>query len=137
MVTGIDGSARMIKYCKERFPEHVWLVADMRDLDLESKFDCVLAWDSMFHLSCEDQRKMFPLFQRHVEQGGILMFSCGEEEDEFWNPMHGNEAVSMFHASLDSEEYKKLLTENGFEILKHKISDENCGGRAYWIARKI
>ena len=43
----------------------------------------------------------------------------------------------MFHASLDTDEYRALLEKHGFVILKHRQSDPACGGHTYWIAQKI
>src|SRR3954451_10632133 len=33
-VTGVDSSATMIDLCRDRFPAHEWIVADMRTLAL-------------------------------------------------------------------------------------------------------
>jgi SAM-dependent methyltransferase len=49
-VIGIDSSASLIGMCKERFPDQVWTVTDMRTLSLDRRFDGILAWDSFFHL---------------------------------------------------------------------------------------
>src|SRR5947209_13330424 len=65
-VTGIDSSPALIDMCEDRFPDQEWLVADMRTLALDRRFDGILAWDSFFHLSPEDQRTMFPIFHRHA-----------------------------------------------------------------------
>jgi len=42
-VTGVDSSASLIAMCRERFPDHEWLVADMRTLGLGRRFDGLLA----------------------------------------------------------------------------------------------
>jgi hypothetical protein len=34
--------------CKDRFPDQQWVVADMRVLSLDRRFDGILAWDSFF-----------------------------------------------------------------------------------------
>jgi len=41
----------------------------------------------------------------------------------------------LYHASLDPEEYKKLLAEHHFEVIKYKLNDEECGGACVWVAR--
>src|SRR5438105_4962657 len=61
-VTGVDSSPKMIRLCTARFPEHAWLVGDMRQLSLHQRFDGIIAFDSFFHLTPEDQRAMFPMF---------------------------------------------------------------------------
>ncbi len=131
-VTGIDGSPKMIALCKERFPEQQWQVGDMRKINLNRKFDAVIAWDSFFHLSWDDQRKMFALFKAHIAEGGILIFTSGPKEGEIYSMMDGQ---SFYHASLSLEEYQKLLIEHGFTVLLHKVEDPNCGEHTVWVAK--
>ena len=45
-VTGIDSSPALIDICRERYPDHAWVVSDMRSLALDRRFDGLLAWDS-------------------------------------------------------------------------------------------
>jgi trans-aconitate methyltransferase len=74
-VTGVDSSPTMISLCRSRLPDHEWIVADMRGLSLNRRFDGILAWDSFFHLDYDDQRGMFPVFAEHASAGAALMFT--------------------------------------------------------------
>ena len=47
-VTGVDSSPTLIDICRGRFPIQRWIVADMRDLCLNTRFDGIIAWDSFF-----------------------------------------------------------------------------------------
>src|SRR5271166_6116883 len=76
-VTGVDSSPTLISLCRERLPDHEWLVGDMRSLQLPGQFDGVLAWDSFFHLRPDDQRRMFNVFARHATPSAVLMFNSG------------------------------------------------------------
>ena len=49
----------------------------MRGLSLWRRFDGILAWDSFFHLSADDQRKMFAVFRDHAAPGAALLFTSG------------------------------------------------------------
>jgi SAM-dependent methyltransferase len=42
-VTGIDSSPTLIGMCKDRFPDQEWVVAAMRLLSLDRRFDGILA----------------------------------------------------------------------------------------------
>ncbi|MCU0354969.1 MAG: class I SAM-dependent methyltransferase [Cytophagales bacterium] len=130
-VTGVDGSAKMIAMCKERFPQMEWIRSDMRELNLGRKFDAIIAWDSFFHLSVDDQRNMFPVFDSHVAPGGTLLFTSGTENGEVYGQMEGHK---VYHASLDSKEYRSLLKQYGFEVLIHAVNDADCGNRNVWLA---
>jgi trans-aconitate methyltransferase len=48
-MTGVDSSDPLIKICRAQFPEHHWILADMRQLALAQQFSGILAWDSFFH----------------------------------------------------------------------------------------
>jgi trans-aconitate methyltransferase len=132
-VIGVDGSKKMIELCKSRFPNEQWIVSDMREINLNQQFDVVLAWNSFFHLDQDSQRKMFQIFAIHLKPGGILAFTSGEEEDEIWSDNGGQ---MLYHASLSTKEYEKLLSENSFEVFLHKIRDPKCGEATVWVARK-
>jgi trans-aconitate methyltransferase len=133
-VTGIDSSATLIDLCRDRFPAHEWLVADMRRLALGRSFNGILAWDSFFHLCPDDQRQMFPLFQQHAAPGAPLMFTSG--------PAHGVaigdfEGEPLYHASLDPAEYRSLLDQHGFRVIAHAAEDMNCGRHTIWLAQRV
>lgn len=130
-VTGVDGSSNMIAICQKRFPHMEWIQADMREIYLNRKFDAIIAWDSFFHLSGNDQRNMFPVFASHIAPGGTLLFTSGTENGEVYGEMEGHK---VYHASLDSEEYHSLLKHHGFEVLRHTINDAACGNRNVWLA---
>src|SRR5260221_2844094 len=119
-VTGVDGSDQMISLCKTRFPTMRWLHSDMRQIQLHEKFDLLLAWDSLFHLNHNDQRAMFKVFQNHIKNNGVLIFTCDDKYGEVYGTMNGYE---FYHASLDSQEYGDLLHHYGFKVLLHKVKD--------------
>ncbi|WP_227268359.1 class I SAM-dependent DNA methyltransferase [Roseobacter weihaiensis] len=131
-VTGIDASPELIEIARENNAEATWRVSDMRSLGLEARFDGILAWNSTFHLTPDDQRKMFHIFARHAANGAALMFtsgpSCGEVVGAF-------EGEPLYHASLDPDEYRALLNQYGFEILQHVVEDPDCGLQTVWLAR--
>jgi SAM-dependent methyltransferase len=79
-LTGVDSSRAMIAFCKARFPDQTWLLADMRALSIDARFDGILAWDSFFHLTQNDQRLMFPIFRKHAAPNAVLMFTSGPRE---------------------------------------------------------
>jgi len=133
-VTGVDASIKMIEVCRQRFPAQRWIVSDMRTLKLQEKFNLVIAWHSLFHLPHADQKNVLKLLASYVEKGGLFVFTSGSEYSEEWGK---NGGYDLYHASLSIEEYKKILAENNFKILLHKIDDPDCGEATVWIAEKI
>lgn len=131
-VTGVDPVAAMLEMCRQRFPEMTWWQADMRRLDLAREFEIVIAWDSFFHLRPSDQREMFETFRRHTAPGGVLVFTSGTGEGEAVGDLFGDE---LYHASLDTREYTRLLEEQGYAVVLHRVEDPDCGGHTVWLAR--
>lgn len=132
-LTGVDASEKMIRLCQKRFPNATWLLADMRTLNLQEKFHAVIAWHSIFHLPHDDQRSTLKLLASMVEKNGLLIFTSGEEYGEVWSDNGGHD---LYHASLSSAEYTKILANYHFEILIHKVRDPDCGGATVWVAKK-
>lgn len=132
-VTGADSSPSMIALCRKRFPDHAWVVADMRRLALGRTFGGMLAWDSFFHLRAEDQRAMFPVFAAHAAPGAALMFTSGPRAGVAMGTYHGE---PLFHESLAPAEYRALLADSGFDVVDFTPDDPDCGGHTVWLARR-
>lgn len=130
-VTGVDAAPAMIARCRERFPQAMWIEADMRGLSLGRRFDAIIAWDSFFHLDQDEQRAMFPVFERHIEPQGMLLFTSGPKAGVAIGSMYGE---GLFHASLDPDEYRSLLASAGFHVVRFQPEDPHCGGHTVWIA---
>lgn len=133
-VVGVDSSAQMLALCSKQFPTQTWLHADMRTLALDRQFAAILAWNSFFHLKPDDQRQMFPIFQRHAAPGALLMFTSGPSHGEALGVFEGE---TLYHASLGPHEYTTLLTDHGFELLEHIVEDAQCGGQTVWLGRRL
>jgi SAM-dependent methyltransferase len=131
-VDGVDTSPTLIALCRERFPQRSWHVADMRTLALQETFNGLLAWDSLFHLSHNDQRRMFSTFKGHASPHAALMFTSGTSHGEAIGSYRGE---PLYHASLAAEEYRALLESNGFRVISHVVEDPNCGGHTVWLAQ--
>jgi SAM-dependent methyltransferase len=131
-VTGVDAASAMIAHGRQRSPQADWIEADMRRLDLDRRFDAIIAWDSFFHLDQDEQRAMFAIFQRHIAPGGALLFTSGPHSGIAIGSMYGED---LFHASLAPEEYRALLAATGFDVLQFVPEDPNCGGHTIWLAQ--
>lgn len=132
-VTGVDSSPTLIDLCRSRFPAQDWIVADMRDLHLDRRFGGIIAWNSFFHLTPDDQRAMWSVFRAHAEPGAALMFTSGPAAGEAIGEYRGE---ALYHASLDAVEYEELLDSHGFRIVQHVVEDPDCGGLTVWLAQK-
>lgn len=132
-VTGVDGAKSLIQIARKKFPEHTWIMADMRDLPPLGKIHGLIAWHSFFHLRPEDQRPMFETFNRLCHPGAALMFTSGTTHGEEIGTFEGQ---PLYHGSWDSTEYNSLLQTNGFDVVGHVKEDPTCGGATIWLAQK-
>lgn len=132
-VCGVDSSPTMISLARANFPNRDWVVADMRGLTLGKPFAGVMAWDSFFHLSYDDQRRMFPIFRNHAAPGAPLLFTSGPQHGEAIGSFRGE---PLYHASLAPDEYRSLLAANDFSLIAEKMEDPECGGHSVWLARR-
>ena len=131
-VTGVDGAGSMVALFRQNLPRAAAVEADMRGLELGEKFEVVLAWNSFFHLSADDQRGMFATFAAHAAPRAVLMFTSGPSAGEAIGEVEGQ---PVYHASLDPEEYRKLLVDNGFAPISFTPEDPECHGHTIWLAR--
>ena len=86
-----------------------------------------------FHLTQADQRQMFAQFSGFAETGAVLMFTSGPSEGEAIGDMFGD---ALYHASLSPQDYRVLLKQHGFEVLKMVAEDVECAGHTVWLAQK-
>lgn len=131
-LTGVDGAPGMLARAQQAFPEQRWLNLDMRQLALNETFDGLIAWDSFFHLSHDDQRQMFPIFARHSHPGSVLMFTSGTDNGIAMGEFEGE---PLYHASLSPDEYRQRLADNGFAAIDVVFEDPDCGGHSVWLCQ--
>ena len=132
-LTGVDGARAMIEGARENFPDQRCLLQDMRQLSLGETFDGLIAWDSFFHLTQDDQKQMFTRFEQHSHAGSVLMFTSGPEEGEAFGQMEGE---TLYHASLAPQTYRALLAEINFEVVDVVLNDPHCTGHSVWLAQR-
>ena len=130
---GVDSSDVMIAMAQKNFPKQTWVQADMRTVELDQKFNAILAWDSFFHLTPDDQRQMFAQFAQFSVANTALMFTSGPTAGEVMGDMFGD---ALYHASLSQDEYRVLLKQYGFNVVKMVANDVECTGHTVWLAQK-
>ncbi|MEM6848863.1 MAG: methyltransferase domain-containing protein [Pseudomonadota bacterium] len=133
-VTGLDGARTMVELFRETLPAAQCYHADMRTFDLGEKFDGVLAFNSLFHLTVEDQRAALARMAAHAGPDAALMFTSGPDAGEAFGHVDG---VAVYHASLAPADYCALLLEHGFQTLSFRPNDPECREHTLWLAKRI
>lgn len=133
-VTGVDFAGSMLALARGRFPSARWIEADMRGLDLGERFGGIVAWDSFFHLTRDEQRAMFPVFSRHLLPGGALLFTSGPSDGEAVGAVEG---LPVYHASLSPAAYASCLEAEGMLVRAFLAEDPATAGHSVWLARRV
>ncbi len=131
-ITAVDAAAAMTAQYASNVPQASVVQADMRGLALDNRFDAILAWDSFFHLSPQDQEQMFATFAAHAAPRAALMFTSGHIAGEAVGQVA---AQPIYHASLAPDTYRTLLQNAGFTVLRYTPEDPSCGQHTVWLAR--
>ena len=132
-ITGVDFAEPMLNIARNRFPKQVWLNQDIRSLNLQTTFDGIIAWGSFFHLNRDEQRQHFDVFSKHLKDDGVALVTIGPENGEVTGTING---VSVYHSSLDLEEYKTLANKLGLTILSYRLNDVDCQGHSVLLLKK-
>jgi SAM-dependent methyltransferase len=132
--TGVDYAEAMLAIARKRWPEGDWRQADMRTLDLDETFDGIVAWNSFFHLTREEQRSCLPRLGRHLKPGGQMLITVGQGNGEVKGYV-GDKAV--YHASLSPAEYASLLEANGMVLTGFLAQDPDCEKHSVLLARRV
>lgn len=133
-VIGVDASWKMLEIAKSNFPNNEFYLMDMRRLKIERKFDAIIAWHSFFHLPVDDQEKLIPKLSNLLNPNGLFLFTSGPENGISWGKINGQD---LFHASMSESQYKNLLQNNNFKVIKHVVKDPMCGGATVWLAQLV
>ena len=72
-VKGVDAAPAMLAIARARGPTGDRREAAMRRLAIPERFDGIVAWDSFFHLTAEEQRAALPRIASHLAPGGRRM----------------------------------------------------------------
>lgn len=132
-VTGVDFSEPMLDIARRRWPGGDWRQGDMRDFDPGELFDGIIAWNSFFHLTEDEQRACIARMAGHLTETGVLMLTVGPDAGEAQGTV-GNEAV--YHASLSPAGYATCLEANGLRLTGFLAEDPETNRHSVLMARK-
>ncbi|GFE51311.1 methyltransferase [Roseobacter cerasinus] len=133
-VTGVDFAEAMLDIARSRWPDGDWRQGDMRSFDLGETFDGIIAWNSFFHLTPDEQRACIARMAAHLEPGASLLMTVGPDAGEASGTV-GDRAV--YHASLSPAQYATCLEQNGLRLTGYLAEDPETNQHSVLMARKI
>jgi ubiquinone/menaquinone biosynthesis C-methylase UbiE len=132
-ITGLDAADAMLSIARARFPDGDWRNGDMRSFALSDRFDGIVAWDSFFHLTADEQPNVLARFARHLAPGGALLLTVGPEAGEV-SGWVGDDAV--YHASLSPAGYEQELSALGLAVRAFVPEDPDCDFHTVLLAQR-
>lgn len=132
-ISGVDFAPEMLAIAARRFPDHDWILSDIRDFEPDIRFDAIVMWSVLFHLTQDDQRAMFPRFAALAAPGAPVLIQTGIAAGEGQGTVEGR---PVYHATLDAAEYRSLFAANGFTDIEYLPEDAGAGGFTLWLASK-
>ncbi|WP_417424522.1 class I SAM-dependent methyltransferase [Hoeflea sp.] len=132
-VTGIDQARAMIALARARYPDGEWLVADMRDIELDRRFDGIIGWNSFFHLTQDEQGTTLARMAAHLNPGGALMLTVGPDSGEVAGHVGDDD---VYHSSLSPRQYQDILEKLQLRIVDFVKEDPDCALQTVLLAQK-
>jgi len=127
-VTGIDGSAEMLRYARQNSPTSTFMVADARDFSFDPIFDAaVCTCDSFNHIMAADElERAFINVYRALKPGGRFLFDLNTEEGyrAYWTGKTAGR-VADDHAYLVTLSYDEEDNTSRFEATLFRLIDGN------------
>lgn len=137
-VTGIDISAKMIEQAdKLQLKNAVFLKRDILDYSTDTRYDGVIAFDSIWHIAKERQTDVYKKISYLMNTGAYLLFTHGKRDGETVGTMFNRR---FYYSALDLDDLKVALSDAGLTVvdLVEDYKEQTTGERDLLvIARKI
>lgn len=106
-LTALDVSEGMINLAKSKHRDVHFVNTDILSWESEDCFDLIVAWDSIFHTPCTQQKPVVEKMCRHLSPGGVLLFTGSHSHgDIIGEDMNG---VGFEYGSLHYLEYLQIM----------------------------
>lgn len=126
-VTGVDQSAALLAYARQRFPAETWVLCALEDYAFSEPFQAVICWDTLFHIEREKHAGLLARMAGCLPSGGRLMLTVGgSEHPAFTDTMFG---VEFFYDSNPPGKTLGMLQSLGFSVVIGEYMNLPTDGR--------
>jgi ubiquinone/menaquinone biosynthesis C-methylase UbiE len=121
---GVDLSAKMISIARERNPNVIFQLSDMREMNYkEHEFDGIMALESLIHFPKGEAERIIRQLRTFLKKGGVLLLALqeGEGEKHLSFPFLPERKVLLnFYRQ---SELKELLQRIGFNVISSSVRE--------------
>lgn len=125
-LTAVDISPEMVKIAREKFPRVQVYCADVEEVDLGKKFDCIVVYNAFPHFP--DPERLIAVLSDMLKPGGTLTVAHGMSRAEIDH--HHEGSASTVSVGLMHEDELATIFSRHLQVTV-KISDERmyavCG----------
>ncbi len=108
-VTGIDYSDKMIEMAKKSSIPANFILSDFFDFTTSEKFDGIIAWDSLWHITKSKQESIYPKISNLLKPNGLFLFTHGNVDDEHIDTMMGEQ---FYYSALSEADIVENINRN-------------------------
>ena len=134
--TGINASEGMLKVASERVPKGNFQKMDFgKTIFQDGEFDGFWAAGSFLHIPKKDVVGVFQEAKRIIKNGGVGFISVKEKNgmDEGMIDENKYGGISRYFSFYTQDEFKNLLEQNGFSVVKMSTHTENDERKTNWL----
>ena len=134
--TGIDASEGMLKVASERVPKGKFQKMDFsKTIFQNAEFDGFWAAASFLHIPKKDVGGVLQEAKRIIKNGGVGFISVKEKNgmDEGMIEENKYGGISRYFSFYTQDEFKNMLEENGFSVVKMSTHTEDDERKTNWL----
>lgn len=133
-VEGLDMSQEMLKRAQRHHPDVKFHLANVCTWEFQKVYDFISAWDSIWHVSLQEQLSVLSKICSGLAQEGVLIFTTGgvEKPDEKTHLCFGQ---PLYHAAPGISAVLRTLEESGCAC-RHLEYDQYPEKHVYIIAQR-
>lgn len=117
-VDAIDFSEEMLKIARNKIKNVNFIQMDMRNIDIDKKYNGIMLAYSLFHISKKEVIKAIESYYNLLEDNGTMLIILQEGEGEKYVEENLEKGLKKFVNYYSFEEIEKVLNANHFEIIE-------------------
>lgn len=117
-VDAVDFSEEMLKIARRKIKNVNFIQMDMRNIDLDEKYNGIMLAYSLFHISKKEVKEVIPKYFDLLQKNGVMLIILQEGEGEKYVDENLEIGLKKFVNYYSFEEIEKILNDNHFEIIE-------------------
>jgi len=126
-VIGVDFAESLLELARVRYPEAMWIHADIESFIPPQPVDALVCWDVLFHIERSKHEELLASLASMLLPGGRLMLTFGgSDHPAFTDTMYGR---TFFYDSHPPATLMAMLARAGFHPVISEFMNPPTSGR--------